>query len=235
VSDLQRLNQQIRALYTLENGFICTINETGYPPREQDPAPRFFMGRTNQGNLWYFRHDLPTQVQHQLHKRCQAEPPYQEGQTLVQHKAILAILEQHQPVQSEHIGSAYWLPPQPMPTKAVLIGKHNAAVLEAHFPWKLTSRNSFQTAPLAATIVQGAAVSICYCARLTEQVAEAGVDTTETARGQGYAVLAVQAWAAHLQTQGIQPLYSTSWDNAASQRVARKLGAEFYAENWSVE
>lgn len=234
MNNLHRLEQQIMALYTLKCGFLSTINETGYPPKEQDPAPRFFMGRTKQGNIWHFRHDLPTQLQQQLHEHCQAEPPHQDGRAPQHQEAIVSVLEQHQPVQSQSIGPAYWLPPQPIPSKAVLIEKHNAALLEAHFPWKLTSRNSFETAPLVATIVQGVAVSICYCARLTAQVAEAGVDTTETARGQGYAVQAVQGWAAHLQTQGIQALYSTSWDNAASQRVAEKLGAQFYAENWSV-
>ena len=61
--------------------------------------------------------------------------------------------------------------------------------------------------------------------RLTPVAAEAGAYTVEDFRGRGYVGLAVSAWANRLLASGRVPIYSTSWDNAASQGVARKLGA----------
>jgi RimJ/RimL family protein N-acetyltransferase len=88
--------------------------------------------------------------------------------------------------------------------------------------------------PLVATVVQDTAVSICFCARLNPQAAEAGVETTEAARGYGYASAAVAGWAAAMRQHGVIPLYSTSWANVASQGVARKLGMVCYGEDWSI-
>lgn len=85
-----------------------------------------------------------------------------------------------------------------------------------------------------AAVVQGNAVSICYCARLTTLAAEAGVETVEAACEQGYASAAVAAWASVVRRRGLLPLYSTSWTNAASRGVARKLGMVCYGEDWSI-
>jgi hypothetical protein len=42
----------------------------------------------------------------------------------------------------------------------------------------------------------------------------------------------VTAWAGALRRAGVIPLYSTSWDNAASRGVARGLGLAMYAEDF---
>ncbi|MCA9983351.1 MAG: hypothetical protein KDE59_03615, partial [Anaerolineales bacterium] len=49
-------------------------------------------------------------------------------------------------------------------------------------------------------------------------------------RRRGYAAAAVAAWAQSLLTAGIVPLYSTAWENLASQGVARRVG--FTAFGW---
>lgn len=78
-------------------------------------------------------------------------------------------------------------------------------------------------------IVEGdKAVSICQSVRKSEEAEEAGVDTLLSHRGKGYAVQVVAGWARIIREQGRIPLYSTSWDNKASQRVAEKLGLELY-------
>ena len=66
------------------------------------------------------------------------------------------------------------------------------------------------------------------------QAAEAGVETTESARGQGHASAAVAAWAAAVLGEGRLPLYSTAWENRASQGVARRLGMVLYGDDWSI-
>jgi mycothiol synthase len=50
------------------------IREVGYDESELDTAPRFAMGRTEQGNIWRFRHDLPTDLMLELDGLCRAQP-----------------------------------------------------------------------------------------------------------------------------------------------------------------
>jgi RimJ/RimL family protein N-acetyltransferase len=71
---------------------------------------------------------------------------------------------------------------------------------------------------------EGRAVAICCSSRRTSRVAEAGVETIPAYRGQGFGAAVVAAWAAEIRALGLLPLYSTSWDNEASQGVARRLG-----------
>jgi len=85
-----------------------------------------------------------------------------------------------------------------------------------------------------AVVEDDEAVSLCFSARLTERAAEAGVQTLEAYRGRGYAPAAVIAWAHAIRATGQIPLYSTSWDNRASQAVARKLGLVQYGVDLSL-
>jgi RimJ/RimL family protein N-acetyltransferase len=236
-SDLDWLEFQIPTLYVCNaRGDLKFIREPGYDESELDPAPRFFMGRSKEGNLWRFRHDLPEALRLELDALCRLEPTVTNLEVEpTQAQQIRAVLEAHAPIKEEDRGPAFWLPESSSdPRDAVLVTDANAQVLEKYFPWKLTSRNSFRTGPLAATVVDGDAVSICCCARLTDSAAEAGVDTVESERGHGHAVRAVAAWAATIRAKNLEPLYSTSWDNMASRAVARKLGAVQYGENWSI-
>jgi predicted GNAT family acetyltransferase len=88
--------------------------------------------------------------------------------------------------------------------------------------------------PTAVIVEDGVVVSFCFCARLTDEVAEAGVETVEAYRRRGYALEVVQLWARAVWETGRRPLYSTAWENAASQAVASRLGLQMYAEDWSI-
>ena len=78
--------------------------------------------------------------------------------------------------------------------------------------------------PFVALLENGRAVSMCATVRTTGRADEAGVDTPPEFRGRGFAGHVVAAWAVAVVRLGRTPLYSTSWENAASQAVARKLG-----------
>ncbi len=60
------------------------------------------------------------------------------------------------------------------------------------------------------------------------------METAEGYRGRGYAQAATAIWAEALRREGRLPLYSTSWDNLASQRVAAGLGALQYGVDFSL-
>ncbi len=89
--------------------------------------------------------------------------------------------------------------------------------------------------PIATMLQDGDAVSVCCCARRSDEAAEAGLETAAPFRERGLAAQTTIAWAAAVRTSGRIPLYSTEWSNAASLSVARQLGLTRYAEWWSIE
>jgi RimJ/RimL family protein N-acetyltransferase len=229
---------QIQALFVHDSeGRLRYIREPGYDEAEPETAPRFFMGRTQTGNVWRFRHDLPEELVRSLELLCSAEPVAIDLAVPPQNAAaIREVLDAHRPIQKEERGPAFWIPAGiPAPPHVQIISAANAHLLEAHFPWALASQTWDQNGPLAAAVVAGSAVSLCFCSRITDRAAEAGVETTPAFRGQGSGSAAVAGWAAAVRERGLLPLYSTTWENAASQGIARRLGMVCYGEDWSIE
>ncbi|KPL90172.1 GNAT family N-acetyltransferase [Herpetosiphon geysericola] len=207
--------------------------DPGYPEHELEPAPRFWLGRTDDHVLWRLRADLPADLSESLEAIAQTIPPRTDPMLLPPPiAAIRDLLAVHAPMSEHASGPCYWMPELlPVPAIVLLITPANAEVLAAHFPWKQSQRALHDAGPLVATIVDQQAVAVCYCARLNAIAAEAGVETTESARGHGYAQAAVAGWAAAIHALGILPMYSTSWDNYASQAIARRLGMREYADS----
>jgi RimJ/RimL family protein N-acetyltransferase len=227
---------QVAALYRCTPaGRLLAVNEPG-PEAEQPLAPRFFMGRTPAGHHWRFRHDLPAELMIALERLCQAEPlPASLLAPPRQRAPIMRLLAEHAPIQTEYRGPAFWIPQGiAVPDHVVLVGKDNQALLAANFAWLLPLTSAEQRGPLSATVVDGQAVAVCFCARLTTQAAEAGLETAAAYRGHGYGGAAVAGWAAAIRASGRLPLYSTWWENLASRRVAEKLGLVLYGEDWSL-
>lgn len=226
------LEIQINTLYQCDAaGRLLCVNEPGYPP-----APRFFMGRTTAGNCWRLRQDLPAALVAQLEALCQAEPVGTDLQTPPQqYAAIKAVLAAHAPVTGEYRGPAYWIPERVTPPpQVVLLDDTTIQLAQLHFPWLTTADPYYAMGPVAAVVADGRAVSICFCSRTPGQATEAGLETAPAYRGQGFARLAVAGWAAAVHQRGWLPLYSTEWENHASQRVAAKLGLVCYGEDWSI-
>ncbi len=225
--DLARL--QAEAFFVHDaNGRLLRINE----PEPHAPAPRFFFTRTALGNLWRIRFDLPPELSTELEVLAADEPVSADlalpPQNLAQFRVLLG---QHAPV-SLVAGPAYQLPALQPSAQALLLTAENAATLQAHFGWLAASPDDY--APAAAVVVDAAAVAVCFSSRITPQVCEAGVYTEAAFRGRGYAAEAVRTWAAAVRASGRLPLYDTSWQNTASQSVARRLGGTPYAANYSL-
>jgi GNAT superfamily N-acetyltransferase len=218
-----------------DSGRIVSLRR---PSRRPKAPPRFFMGRTLTGHVWHFRRDLAEDLIRELELLCRSEP-LAPSLTIPPRKArdIRTALGVRGPVANEYRGPAYLIPETArVPSAAVVITKDNGYLLEAAFPWMLPHvMADVDIGPVTATVANGRAVSICYCARLSPLAAEAGVETLESLRGQGFATAAVAAWAAAARARGLVPLYSAAWENPASQRVAEKLGAVCYGEDWEIE
>jgi hypothetical protein len=89
--------------------------------------------------------------------------------------------------------------------------------------------------PMVAVVVDGRAVSVCASVRVSAAAHCAGVETLVDYRGRGLAALAVTAWARLVRAKGAAPVYGTTFDNLASQGVARALGLRLSASEFSVE
>ena len=226
------LDTHINTLFRCDaGGRLLTTNEADPPP-----APRFYMARSAQGNAWRIRHDLPADLAEQLDAACRAEPAAVSlSQPARCYATVRALLDQHAPVRDEYRGPAFVIPRDvPHIGGATLITPDNAHVLARYFKWLLPFETSTDSYPVAAVVVNGVAVSCCFCSRIPGAATEAGVFTAPDARGHGYATAAVATWAAAAWQRGVQPMYSTSWDNTASQRIAARLGMTQYAEDWSI-
>src|SRR5262245_15033427 len=220
---------QAETLYRYDaDGRMRCVNEPGDPP-----ADRFFMGRTAQGNLWRFRYDLPAATVEQLKALCRSEPISADlAQAPIHYDAIRAVLQAQAPIEKEHRGPAYRVPDSVQaPASVVLITAANEHLLQ---PWFMDWLPVAPEQTYAAVIEEQAAVAVCFCSRLTDRAAEAGIETAAHFRRRGYAAAAAAGWAAELRRRGRIALYSTSWDNLASQGVARKLGMRMYGEDWSI-
>lgn len=221
------MQTQLATLFRLDQrGRMLCVNEPGDPP-----APRLFMGRTAMGAIWAFRHDLPDDLCATLDSICAAEPIAATFEAPPQYAPVLRSLLGLG--AAEWRGPAYVFPERfQRDTGAVQITPAQFGALTTNFPFLVSEYE--QSSPVAAQIEQGTAVTACWCSRRTVVAAEAGIESIPAVRGRGYAVQAAAVWAAAVQASGRIALYSTSWENKASQAVARKLGLYLYGEDWEI-
>jgi RimJ/RimL family protein N-acetyltransferase len=238
IAEADLLQQHVDVLFTRDpRGRIVVNNE---PDGER--APRLYLARGRASIVTAVRHDVPEAVAERLSRIASgirqwdgtpSNPP-----TFDELRITLAT---QAPIQDESTGPAFRLdeprsdaaPGSAIPKVPVLpVDEDNANLLETFFPYTRSILADRQ--PVVGVVVDGAVVSACYSARRGEAVCEAGVDTEKAYRGRGFATAVVTAWRDAVIADGRLPLYSTSWDNDASLRVARRLGAVAYAETVSL-
>ncbi len=235
LSDLELLELQIDAAWTHDpDGRIRRVNEP-----EGGPAPRFFFGRTEQGNLWRFRYDVPAEVVDRLEQLAASEPVTDDLRAYpANYKAFCDALRPHGEVQETYFGPSYRFPADIRPpAHAVEITPANAGLLSDlitpedmdEVPRALTVRK-----PWMVVLERGTGVASCFSSRLTARVAHAGLWTHQAFQRRGYGSDATAAWACAVRKMGRIPVYGTEWDNLASQGVARKLGLRMYATDLSL-
>jgi RimJ/RimL family protein N-acetyltransferase len=192
------------------------------------PAPRFFLGRTRNGHLCRFRDDLPTSLAHRLETLAAAEPVLPDlAPEPVHLSQFQELLQEHGAIQRAWLGPAYAFPEElPPPPQVERITDATSLRLAREFAWLRTELSACE--PAMAAVIDEEIVSLAFSSRVTDRAAEAGVETREPFRGQGHACRAVTAWAIAVRESGRIPLYSTAWDNRASQGVARRLGLRLY-------
>lgn len=215
--DLMRIH--VEALFTRDvHGDLVRVNEPN-----GGIAPRFFLGRTMHGDLWWLRHDVAPDVRAEIETAVRGDKGRGTAiESPIDPAPYEAILARSAPVERTEVGPAFSFP-EPRPhAGATRVTDANAELLTLHLsPWLPDVRLS---QPLFVVTCDGHAVSVCGSVRQTHEAYEAGVETAAAYRRRGFAVPAVAAWACAVREIDRVPLYSTSWQNTASQAVARKLG-----------
>lgn len=233
LSDLALLELQIEALFTHdEQGHIVRTNE----PNGR-PAPRFFLGKTPEGNRWRVRYDVPPEIARLVTALAEREPVTADLAAMPQSLSeMCALLANSAPIEFGHCGPAYRFPEAlPHPIGVTRITRENWRLLQNFPGWSADLADGFDAGePRYVVVEQGMAVSICASSRLTPRAAEAGLETLGAFRGRGYAQQVVLAWARSVRASGRVPLYSTSWDNVASRAVAHRLGLAMYGADLSI-
>jgi len=232
LTDLELMSIHVRALFTHDTeSRLLFVNE---PDSAVIAAPRLFLGRTRAGNVWRLRADLPEKLSEELDALCADEPVDIEFNQPPRHvETYVRLLEEHAPVRRQEMGPAYHFPQSVMPSRHLLaITEENAERLQGGFEELVAEVSTWQ--PFVAFIEENRAVSVCRSVRITPEAHEAGVETLPDFRGKGYAKDVVAEWALLVRAAGAIPLYSTSWENAASQAVARKLQLKLYGTDFQV-
>jgi len=116
----------VQALYHHDE----TLRLTSINDRQGGVAPRFFLGRTDRGNVWRFRNDVSRDICEALEAVCQAEPLAPSEQPA--HAAVLQhILSAHARIATTWRGPAYWFPYEAAPAlHVVLIDEQSVPLLE---------------------------------------------------------------------------------------------------------
>jgi len=219
ISDRDLMRLHVEALFTHDDhGDLVSINDPG-----GRPAPRFFIGVTRDATVRRFRHDVSDDLRRELDAECERSPLHQSDLASPAVQARFeAILARSGPVERTWAGPAFCFPKE-LPTlgNVVRVTEQNADLLSPLLePWL---GDAALCQPMVALSVSGCAVAVCCSVRRTAAAHEAGVETAPSYRRRGYAAQVVTAWAATARAIGRVPLYSTSWQNAASLAVAHRL------------
>jgi hypothetical protein len=211
LTDLELLEHHVNVLFRHDaENRMTVVNEPPY-----DAAPRIFIGATRVGSIVRFSNSLDDKIIKSLEQVI--------GENSTDLAKVVNVLSKECELNDLSFGPAYVFPvvKDNSITKSIKVTIENKELLKAHFPYTFEDFEYKQ--PCFVIVEDNKVVSICCSARQTSEADEASVYTHEDYRGRAYGVDVTNAWAAEVQKQGRIALYSTSWDNFASQSLARKL------------
>jgi len=227
--DLELMRLHVEALFTHDaRGRLLRVNEFG----GRSIAPRVYLGRTRMGHVLRVRADVADDVAEELRAIADDEPVAADVPQRPHCGALLcATLARSEPIRRVWVGPAYCIDVGALPPAVATVRlEADGSPLTAMFPeWRGEVKHR---QPFVAAVDGEAAAAICCSVRITAAAHEAGVETLLGARRRGFATRAVVGWAHAVAATDALPLYSTSWDNAASQGVARGLGMRCYGADF---
>lgn len=199
-----------------------------------EPGPLFSLVRGRSEHVWATRFDVADEVARELDRLARQEPPVASfDEPPVHAQQYVALLAASGRQVEVGFGPAFEFPELGSGADDVVVVE-DERLLGRWFSGWVVGEIAAGRSPVVAVLEDGWPVSICFCARSSSVAAEAGLETAAAFRGRGLGPRVTAAWARAVRASGRIPLYSTSWGNAASLGVARKLGLVAYASGWSV-
>ena len=199
--------------------------------REPEPksGPLFILIRSTVDCIWAIRIDVSEAVAEELNRLAKEESPLSNLREVPMHA------DRYQSILGGRVrsGPAFTFPQQ-IPQPPDVVSVEDEKLLDRHFTGWIPGEIRAGRAPVMAVMDHGYPVSVCLCARRSNVAAEAGVESAPGFRGRGFGPRVTAAWALAVRASGRIPLYSTDWSNEPSLALARKLGLEVYAVDWSI-
>ena len=226
-SDIELLALELDTLWLRdERGRLLTDRE----PNGR-PAPHMVIAVASGGRIIKIGSHVPDALADELGAAALREPLSDPAQPPAALSQCARLLEDAVRAIEASSGPSYLIPDDTAYTSAAPIVRFGDADVEhlraVHPPganWRPDEWNSLldgNLGPWAIATSGGHVISICHSARLTARGAEAGTWTDPGHRGRGHAAAVTAAWASLLRDRTL--FYSTSSDNASSQRVAARL------------
>lgn len=197
------------------------------------PAPHIVIAASNDGRIAAVGSHVPDELATELRAAALSDTQSDAGQPPVGLARCVRLLEDAVGVVEASSGPSYVIPIGTAHASAAAIKSSSDATVEdlrkmnpRGANWKSKEWNSLidgALGPWAMATSEEQIIAICHSARLTKRSAEAGVWTDPDHRAQGHAAAVTTAWASLLAGGGRVLFYSTSSDNASSQRVAARL------------
>jgi hypothetical protein len=208
---------------------------------EATRGPLFVLVRDASASCWAVRADVPADIAADLDRLARDELPAADLREAPRFAdRYIALLRDRLPSLSLPAGKTR-LSDGPafafhdaIPESCGVVVVDDERRLDRHFHGWAPGEIAAGRGPVMAVVEDGFPVSVCFCARLSDAAAEAGLETAAAYRGRGYGPRVTAAWALAIRASGRIPLYSTGWTNAASLAVARKLGLVAYACSWGL-
>jgi hypothetical protein len=200
------------------SGHLKHLNVPSRPP-----PPLVYIGRVAGSVVCHYRQDLPDDLCGELNMLAgtsmtdirSREPAAFVG-------AVRGLLKTHVAVGDVWAGPAYRFPEKfPAGGDCIVVDRSNSSLLVGTFDDYIPELELVQ--PCVVLLVDGRPVTICHSSRLSPNAAEAGIETLPAYRRRGLGAQAVVKWASLVREFGRTPLYSTSWENTASQGLAKNL------------
>lgn len=228
------LVEHVHSLF-LQNpaGDLTQVNDW----RRERQAPLFYLGRPEKGDgepICLFHESIPALVREEILEKVKAEP---QRSDLIPESAdqLAIILSEVTEISEPWFGPAFCFNPMPLTGSSdeiILVTEQNANMLEAHLSDWLPDVSYEQ--PMFAWVEQGEAVGVCASVRTSSHAMAAGVDVCEHARRRGIGRQLVKAWGQAVQDLGKIAMYSTSFDNIASQNLAKSLGLKYLGTDFHI-
>jgi hypothetical protein len=232
VRDRALVRRRARTLFVLDRGgAILRPNEPW--GGDERLSPLVYAARGESIAICAIRHDAPHALLTRLRALLASRRTAPLGRDAGLEDALRDLAEADERGCVIRSGPAFRFPATTVEAPGcVVVTAGGTEPLRGDFDWALPQLDT--ALPFVVAVVDGRAVAVCRTVRRWGRLVEAGVETLEAYRHRGFGARVVATWCVRARDMGLEPLYSTSWGNAASMGLAARLGLVQYAVDYSL-